>query len=77
MTRPPHGWNSRRRPSFRDHITVADREGNALMMLTPSLTVQNVSPKALPASVGELVVAADGCCWAIIDSIWALIVVFG
>uniref|UniRef100_A0A915L7F0 Uncharacterized protein n=1 Tax=Romanomermis culicivorax TaxID=13658 RepID=A0A915L7F0_ROMCU len=65
MTKPPHGWTSRRMPIFGDRGAVAVGNGNISMMLTSSLTARNVSPKAL----------VTGCCWAIAASVWAPVVV--
>uniref|UniRef100_A0A915L0U4 Uncharacterized protein n=1 Tax=Romanomermis culicivorax TaxID=13658 RepID=A0A915L0U4_ROMCU len=76
-TKPPHGWTSRRTSIFGDSGAVAVGKGDASMMLRSSLMAHNVSPKAFAATDGELVVAADGCCWAITDSIWALVVIIG
>uniref|UniRef100_A0A915IRW0 Uncharacterized protein n=1 Tax=Romanomermis culicivorax TaxID=13658 RepID=A0A915IRW0_ROMCU len=45
------------------------------MLLTSSLTVRNVSPKAFATLGGELFSVANGCCWAITDIIWAPVII--
>uniref|UniRef100_A0A915IHQ4 Uncharacterized protein n=1 Tax=Romanomermis culicivorax TaxID=13658 RepID=A0A915IHQ4_ROMCU len=50
-------------------------ESNPSMMLMSSLMVHNVSSKALATSLGQSVMAATGCCWAITVSIWASVVI--
>uniref|UniRef100_A0A915L3I3 Uncharacterized protein n=1 Tax=Romanomermis culicivorax TaxID=13658 RepID=A0A915L3I3_ROMCU len=52
MTKPPHGWTSRRKPIFGNRGTVAVGNGDASVMLTTMLMAHNGSPKAL----------GTGCC---------------